>query len=228
MNNNFLVILNIFPYEYKKRIFKMNRRPIFARKYDISKKMAQWLSLKKITPNQVSLTSVLFSLIAFCLMIGCSNGFFLSIIIVALLLCRLIANMMDGMVAIEYNKKSFDGALYNEIPDRVSDILTFIGMGFLSLSNLGLILGGLAASTSVLTACIRFFGGSLGFPQVYAGYGDKSKRIFVACLFLVLSGIFSNDFIVIGLLVITGLSIETCITRIMVIRQQMKENFNAE
>lgn len=204
----------------------MNRRPIFARDFNVSKKLALWLSRKNISPNQISILGVICSFIAFLLMMTCENSFLLSIVIVVLLLGRLLANMMDGMVAIEYNKKTYDGALYNEVPDRISDLLTFIGMGFFSLSLPGLILGGITSSLAIFTAFIRTFGGSLGFPQVYNGLGQKSNRIFIACFFIILSGILSNSFITIGLLLISILSIETCITRLRLIRNQMKDNIN--
>lgn len=206
----------------------MNRRPIFARDYDISTKLALWLSQKKITPNQISVLGVIFSFIAFALMICCKNSFILSLGIIILLLGRLLANMMDGMVAIEYNKKTFDGPLYNEIPDRISDMLTFMGMGFYALSVPGLICGGLASSLALFTAYIRAFGGSLGYAQTYDGLGQKSNRIFIACFFLFLGGIFSNGCITFGLLVISILSLETCITRLLIIYKQMKEHSGDE
>ncbi len=40
---------------------------------------------------------------------------------------RLLANMFDGMVAIEQGRQSPLGELYNEIPDRVSDAFILIG-----------------------------------------------------------------------------------------------------
>ena len=43
---------------------------------------------------------------------------------------RLAANMFDGMVAIETGKASPTGAIYNEIPDRVSDAAMFLGAGY--------------------------------------------------------------------------------------------------
>jgi len=48
------------------------------------------------------------------------------------LLCqiRLLCNLFDGMVAIAQNKASPKGELYNEVPDRVSDVTILIGLGF--------------------------------------------------------------------------------------------------
>ena len=43
---------------------------------------------------------------------------------------RLLANMLDGMVAIETGKASPAGAMYNEVPDSVSDAAMFLGAGY--------------------------------------------------------------------------------------------------
>ncbi len=39
---------------------------------------------------------------------------------------RLICNLLDGLVAVEGGRGGADGAFWNEVPDRVSDIL-FLG-----------------------------------------------------------------------------------------------------
>ena len=61
--------------------------------------------------------------------------------------------MFDGMVAIETGKASPTGALYNEVPDRVSDAAMFIGAGY----GLGgqPPLGYLAACLAVFLAYLR-------------------------------------------------------------------------
>ncbi|MCU1407306.1 MAG: hypothetical protein JWQ43_3609, partial [Glaciihabitans sp.] len=43
---------------------------------------------------------------------------------------RLIANLLDGMVAVEGRKGGPTGDLWNEAPDRVSDVAIFIGAGY--------------------------------------------------------------------------------------------------
>ena len=43
---------------------------------------------------------------------------------------RLTANMLDGMVALVSARASKVGELYNEVRDRVSDAVVFIGAGY--------------------------------------------------------------------------------------------------
>ena len=94
--------------------FIMNRRPIFGRDFNISKRMAKYLADNNITANQISVFSVIFSLFAFSLMLLKENIFTVFFIILFLIL-RLCANLLDGMVAIENNKKVFDGPLFQSL-----------------------------------------------------------------------------------------------------------------
>src|SRR6478672_1892595 len=43
---------------------------------------------------------------------------------------RLLANLLDGMVAVASNRTSKLGELFNEFPDRLSDAATLIGLGY--------------------------------------------------------------------------------------------------
>ncbi len=66
---------------------------------------------------------------------------------------RLLANLLDGMVAIESNKASPVGELYNEVPDRVSDSAIMIGAGFAVGGDP--ILGFAASLAAMFTAYVR-------------------------------------------------------------------------
>jgi phosphatidylglycerophosphate synthase len=95
---------------------------------------------------------------------------------------RLLANLLDGMVAIEGGRKSKVGALYNEVPDRLADSLFLVTLGY----AIGMPwLGWLAALAAAVTAYIRVLGGSLGLPQDFRGPMAKPHRmaaLTVGCL----------------------------------------------
>lgn len=98
---------------------------------------------------------------------------------------RLIANMLDGMVAIESNRASPLGELCNEVPDRVSDVAIFVGAGFAAGGDL--LSGCAAAIASLLTAYARVFGASLGLTHDFRGPMAKQHRMAimtVACVVL--------------------------------------------
>jgi phosphatidylglycerophosphate synthase len=90
---------------------------------------------------------------------------------------RLLANLLDGMVAIESGKASPVGELYNEVPDRVSDAVILIGAG--SAVGGDVVLGFGAACVAVFTAYVRAMGKAAGAPQDYGGPMAKPHRMFV-------------------------------------------------
>ena len=124
------------------------------------------------------------------------------------------------MLAVEQGLKSKTGDIYNEVPDRIADILILLGAGY-SCRDLpyGVTLGWAAALAAVLTAYIRVFGGAIGAVQHFIGPMAKQHRMFtltVATLAAVgesLAGAPARA-IRIGLAVIVAGSIVTAIRRI--------------
>jgi phosphatidylglycerophosphate synthase len=98
---------------------------------------------------------------------------------------RLLANMLDGMVALASGTASPTGELYNEIPDRVSDTLILVGAGYAAGGLPAL--GWAAACMALFVTYIRAVGKTLGVQGLYHGPMSKSHRMFtltVACVFL--------------------------------------------
>lgn len=93
---------------------------------------------------------------------------------------RLIANLLDGMVAIERGAASRVGGLYNEVPDRVSDAATFIGLGYAFGGDVEA--GYAAAILAVFTAYVRAAAKVAGAPQEYVGPMAKQQRMFIVTL----------------------------------------------
>jgi phosphatidylglycerophosphate synthase len=90
---------------------------------------------------------------------------------------RLTANLLDGMVAIESGRASRVGELFNEVPDRVSDAATLIGLGYATGGMTWL--GDLAAVLAVFVAYVRSAVRCAGAPQDYSGPMAKQHRMFV-------------------------------------------------
>ena len=100
---------------------------------------------------------------------------------------RLLANMLDGMVAIETGKASPVGALYNEVPDRVSDAAICIGGGYAvgSLPELGY----LAACVAIFVAYVRVQGKVAGAQQDFCGPMAKPQRMLLLTVVAVYCGL---------------------------------------
>ncbi|PNK61551.1 CDP-alcohol phosphatidyltransferase family protein [Psychrobacter sp. FDAARGOS_221] len=167
------------------------RRPLKVRSAKAATKLAKALSEKNITPNQISILSIVFAaLAAACLMaLPHVSGHYLWILplCAALLIqCRLLCNLFDGMVAVEGGKGTASGELFNDIPDRIADPLLLIAAGY-SISGVdwASTLGWAAALLAVMTAYIRTLALSIGAPANFAGPMAKQHRmaiLTVACV----------------------------------------------
>jgi phosphatidylglycerophosphate synthase len=151
--------------------------------------MAHRLVRAGITPNQVSVASVVFSVIGAAALIlearGNARGLLFVLAAVGIQL-RLLGNLLDGLIAIEGGRQTKVGELYNEIPDRVADVALLAAAGYASsCGEWGAALGWSASVLAVVTAYIRAVGARRGEPQDFSGPQAKPHRMFlltVACL----------------------------------------------
>ncbi|MCW5822895.1 MAG: CDP-alcohol phosphatidyltransferase family protein [Cyanobacteria bacterium TGS_CYA1] len=208
------------------------RRPIFGRQSKINNKIALKLVAMKVTPNQISILSIVFaSAAAYPLMMstqiaGTSESIWCLILAAAFIGMRLYCNLIDGMMAIEGGKITKSGVLFNELPDRVSDTLILLALGY--ASGPGFVeLGWLAALLAMATAYIRVFGGSCGLAQDFKGPMAKQHRMFTviaACLICSAETFLhaTTYSLRIALLIIVTGSILTCARRIYRLRRQLE------
>jgi phosphatidylglycerophosphate synthase len=153
---------------------ELDRRPIATRDTRFAKTVARWLAATGITPNQISVLSIVFSgLAGVALMAGGHGwrwGFGLAAGGIQL---RLLCNLFDGMVAVEHGKKSAVGGLFNELPDRISDILIFMGAAVCAgHRELGL----WTALLAVMTAYVRTLATHVGAEPDFVGPMAKQQR----------------------------------------------------
>lgn len=83
--------------------------------------------------------------------------------------------MLDGMVAVAGGKASRRGEIFNDLPDRVSDVIIFVGVAHSGLMNP--IFGYWAAIGAVLTAYVGLFGQALGVQREFSGMMSKPWRM---------------------------------------------------
>jgi|SRR5699024_6530556 len=208
------------------------RRPIKSRSNPLMIRLAKWLSHKNIMPNQISLFSIVPAFIA---MIALSLWQVSSLLWIQILLlivaiagiqCRLLCNLIDGMVAIEGGKVTPAGELFNEVPDRVSDTLFFVGLGlslispFSNEASYGLALGLLASLFAALTAYIRVLGVSIGSPAFFSGPFAKQHRMALMSITLIATiiGLFfslTTEFLWVAIIIIIVGSFITAIRRLI-------------
>lgn len=90
---------------------------------------------------------------------------------------RLWLNMLDGMVAIASGKASARGEILNDLPDRVSDVVIFVGMAH---SGLGRPFAGYwVAILALITAYVGMFGQAAGVRRQFGGLMSKPWRMVI-------------------------------------------------
>ncbi|MDV6032501.1 MAG: CDP-alcohol phosphatidyltransferase family protein [Phycisphaera sp. RhM] len=212
------------------------RRPLKTRSWRVFQYAAERLAQTRVTPNMISTSSVVFGIIAGLALAGTSiagSSGVLAVLYLAAAGCmqlRLIANLLDGMVAVEGGKASAVGVLYNEVPDRISDVAILIGAGYslASRAELGLV----AAVVAVFVAYIRAIGSSAGAGEVFAGPMAKPQRMALMTFGCVLCALFSLTSsglsgrwqapvmgAVLGLIIVGG--VITSVRRLMIISETL-------
>ncbi|EKO3947196.1 CDP-alcohol phosphatidyltransferase family protein [Vibrio fluvialis] len=156
-----------------------NRRPLAVRELKLTKRIAIWLSQKNVTPNQISLLSILFALAGFVslLLYHFYPAASLLLLAAASIQLRLLCNLFDGMVAVEGGKKTPAGELFNDVPDRIADPLFIVAAGFATQSLVGMDLAWICAILAVLTAYVRVLGVSMNGPADFCGPMAKQHRM---------------------------------------------------
>jgi phosphatidylglycerophosphate synthase len=160
------------------------RRPIAARQWGASQAAARWLACRAVSANAISLAGMACGIAAGLSLAATAalpaQGRLFWLLAALLILARLLANMLDGMVALETGTASRLGELYNEVPDRVSDSAILIGLGYAAGGDV--VLGYAAALVAALTAYIRCVGRGAGTKQEFCGPMAKQQRMFLVIL----------------------------------------------
>jgi phosphatidylglycerophosphate synthase len=155
------------------------RRPITARGWPIWQRTANWLARRGVSPNGISLAGMGCGLAAGVALAATTYAAGWERLAwlagAALIQLRLLANLLDGMVAVESGRASRVGELYNDVPDRVSDTATLVGAGYAAGGEPSL--GYLAACAALFTAYVRTIGKAAGAPQEYCGPMAKQQRM---------------------------------------------------
>jgi phosphatidylglycerophosphate synthase len=160
------------------------RRELATRHAAWAKHLAARLGDAGVTPNAVSVTGLGFAAIALAAFaiaphVTTPVRAVMLLAAAAAIQLRLLCNLLDGMLAVEEGMKTATGELFNEIPDRLADVLILVGAGSCGGAWPAPALGWAAAATALFTAYVRVLGGSLGVTQHFVGPMAKQHRMFV-------------------------------------------------
>ena len=204
-----------------------NRRPLRVRDAAFARRMARSLAEAKVAPDAISATSVAFAALGGALLMtagALDGGLFRAALFVLAALCvqgRLLCNLLDGLVAVEHGRAGPAGPIWNELPDRIADVLLLAGAGY-GVQSAGIAggaaVGWIAAVLAVLTAYVRELGRGLGQPADFSGPMAKQQRmatLTAVCLVSMLEPLWRGQGQVLlgGLAVIAAGSLVTVIRR---------------
>ena len=166
-----------------------DRRPIASREHAIWQRLAARLAAAGVSPNAISVGGMVVAVAAGGLLAAtpaAGRGAWVCFIAAAVgIQLRLLANMLDGMVAVTGGRASAVGELYNELPDRASDFAVLVGAGY-AVGGVSW-LGFTSAAAAIATAYVRAVGKSAGAAGLFQGPMAKPHRMAVveaACLLL--------------------------------------------
>jgi phosphatidylglycerophosphate synthase len=138
------------------------------------RRLAGGLARLGLSPNHISFAGIVFSGIAAIAFLNAGTMPVLWLVAAASIQLRLLANLLDGLVAVEEGRGSPSGPLWNEMPDRIEDTLIIAGFGHaIGEPDLGL----WTALVAVGCAYVRMLGGALGQQQDFSGPMAKQHRM---------------------------------------------------
>ena len=188
-----------------------NRRPLRTRSAAWAQSLASALAAIGLSPNAISTIGILFAAMGAWGFLRTDESQWFFLLAALGIQLRLLANMLDGLVAVESGKASATGPLFNEVPDRIEDALLLIAAGYAAGE---VELGYGAALLAFGTAYVRATGGALGLPQDFIGPMAKQHRMFVLTLAALLAAFLpANPFIAWSLWLIVAGAALTCVIR---------------
>jgi phosphatidylglycerophosphate synthase len=190
------------------------RRPVAARASGWAVSLAGYLAARRVRPNAISVLSLVCAALAGAgLLVQTEMApwprALLLLLAAGLMELRLLANLLDGMVAIEGGLGTKGGPVFNELPDRFSDVIVLACAGYgTGLPVWGPALGWSTAVFAVLTAYVRALAGSLGARQDFGGPMAKQARMHVMVLACVMGALLVPLHLT-GLSLLAGLAVTT-------------------
>ena len=200
------------------------RRALATRQARWALALAHRLALLGVRPNAVSIASVGCALVSAAAFVSSprwpdEGRAGLLLFAAAGIQLRLLCNLLDGLLAVEEGLQGSAGEIYNDLPDRLSDVLLLVGAGYAAADvPTATTVAWAAAVAAVFTAYVRVLAGSVGLTPRFLGPMAKQHRMFtltaatLASAVEVLCGIPARV-LAVGLWVITVGSIVTAIRR---------------
>lgn len=174
---------------------------------------ANWLAVRGVTANQVTIAAGLLSLAAGGLIVLFPESRGVLLLIPAVLFVRMALNAIDGMLAREHHMKSRRGAVLNELGDVISDAALYLPLAKVEGMPAGVLV--LVVVVGIISEMAGVVAVQIGAERRYDGPFGKSDRAFAFGLiaFLLGCGLAAGRWLSIALSVMLALGIVTTYRR---------------
>lgn len=139
--------------------------------------LARVLARRRVTPNQVTLSAGLGSLVVGAVVFGLASTRWIFLLIPIWLFVRMALNALDGMIARDAQQTSKLGAYLNELSDVVSD--TAVYLPFILIAPFNGYTVAIVIYLGVLSEFAGVLGPTVGAARRYDGPMGKSDRALV-------------------------------------------------
>lgn len=200
-------------------------------------RLATALRARGATPNGLSWTATGFAALA-ALMFYCAwrepprDAAGLLVLAALALQGRLLCNRLDGLMARQAQMVGRAGEVYNEAPDRLSDVLVCLGVGYglQHVLSWGAELGWAAALLCVGTAYVRMLGLACGVREPAQGPMARVQRmhwlslaaLLAAAALLLQRSAIAETFLVLTLALLIGGAALTIVIRLRAIVRELE------
>lgn len=154
-----------------------SRRPIADAFRLTANAATRWCVRHRVHPDTISYASVVAAAAAAICFWQSARHPWLLLIAPLFGYVRLWCNMLDGMVALASGQASWRGEVLNDLPDRVSDVVIFVGAAHSGWMHP--LLGYWAAIAALLTAYVGTLGQAVGVHRDFSGLMSKPWRMVV-------------------------------------------------
>ena len=145
----------------------------------------RWLYKIGISANQITIASILLSLLIGIAFWYASSNKLLFLVLPIGLILRMALNALDGMMARTYNQQTKKGEILNELGDIISDLFIFFPLLVFEQANIYLIV--IFICLSIINEFAGLLGKIISGERRYDGPMGKSDRAVIIGLYGILS-----------------------------------------
>ena len=145
----------------------------------------RWLYKIGISANQITIASILLSLLIGIAFWYASSNKLLFLVLPIGLILRMALNALDGMMARTYNQQTKKGEILNELGDIISDLFIFFPLLVFEQANSYLIV--IFICLSIINEFAGLLGKIISGERRYDGPMGKSDRAVIIGLYGILS-----------------------------------------